>query len=178
MCERDTIWSINLAGGFNPVASQPCFTSNYSISYSSGFLFLSPAWINIKQKTQTNWSILDHNSMKIPNFEWYSIMIYNDAVSIDAHLHPSPSGHVLNPRTGAGALFFGAALAALGILPFGWFKWIKAKWIWFGGKADFCNDSKYMQVVYLPPPLTSSHLLPTNHLEITLVHDICRKLNS
>lgn len=35
MCESDTIWSFNLAGGFNPVTSQPCFTSNYSISYSS-----------------------------------------------------------------------------------------------------------------------------------------------
>ena len=36
---------------------------------------------------------------------------------------------MLNPRTGVGALLLGAALAALGILPFGWFKWIKAKWL-------------------------------------------------
>ena len=64
--------------------------------------------------------------MTTPNFEWY-----NDAVSMDALHHPSP-------RTGVGAGFFGAVLAALGILPFGWLKWIKAR-----EKADLCNDSKY-----------------------------------
>lgn len=78
---------------------------------------------------------------------------------------------MLNPRTGAGALFLGAALAALAILPFGWFNWIKAQWIWFGGKADFCNDSKYKwYTAYLPPPLISSHLLPYYSLRVANTH--------